>query len=233
MERIVGRGSGLVFAKAFVLTTFVYVLFGAVLFAAAGTLQVPAFWAYLGLMLILSLLILILLYRRSPDLIAERMRPGEGEQDKVFILAAKLLLPLSFILAGFDVGRVHLSDHVPLPAQIAGFIAVLVGFGIIARSMLENRFFSSAVRMQADRGQQVISSGPYAIVRHPGYTGGILYFLGSALALGSWISIVPMLVMVALTLRRTALEDRMLQRELPGYPEYSARVRYRLVPGLW
>lgn len=221
------------FAKAFLATVAAYVIFGAALFGAAGTAHVPAFWAYLALMLCLSLLALVLVYRRSPDLIAERMRPGEGEQDKVFILTAKIMLPLSFAIAGLDVGRYHWSDSVSVPLQIIGFVAAATAFGIITFGMLENRFFSSAVRVQADRGQQVISTGLYALVRHPGYTGGILFFLGSALALGSWLSLVPMIVMVALTLRRTLLEDRMLQQGLEGYADYAQRVRYRLIPKVW
>jgi protein-S-isoprenylcysteine O-methyltransferase Ste14 len=221
------------FTQALIATIVAYVIFGAALFGAAGTLQAPAFWLYLALMLGLSLLVLILLYRRSPDLIEERMRPGEGEQDKVFIVAAKLILPFAFVIAGLDVGRYHWSDSIPLSLQIIGFVCVAAGFWLITWGMLENKFFSSAVRTQADRGQSVISSGPYAIVRHPGYTGGILYFLGSGLALGSWVSLAPMLVMILLTLRRTTLEDRMLLRELDGYADYAARVRHRLIPKLW
>ena len=99
--------------------------------------------------------------------------------------------------------------------------------------MLVNPFFSTAVRIQSDRGQQVITSGPYAIVRHPGYAGLVLALVASGMALNSLLSIIPAVIMVAVVARRTAIEDRMLQNELAGYPDYSAKVRFRLIPGVW
>jgi protein-S-isoprenylcysteine O-methyltransferase Ste14 len=100
-------------------------------------------------------------------------------------------------------------------------------------AILVNRFFSTAVRIQSDRGHHVITNGPYAIVRHPGYAGGVLAFVASALALNSLLVIVPAAIMLAVFVVRTADEDRMLQRELAGYADYSAKVRYRLIPGVW
>jgi protein-S-isoprenylcysteine O-methyltransferase Ste14 len=117
--------------------------------------------------------------------------------------------------------------------QIAGLIGYALGMGLGIWSMLVNPFFSSAVRIQADRGQYVIAAGPYRLVRHPGYSGGLLFLLCSGLALGSWWSILPMLFGVAGLIRRTRLEDRMLQKDLAGYSDYAQKVRYRLVPGLW
>jgi protein-S-isoprenylcysteine O-methyltransferase Ste14 len=99
--------------------------------------------------------------------------------------------------------------------------------------MLSNRFFSPTVRIQSDRGHQVISGGPYQIIRHPGYSGWILQMLAAPLALGSWWGLIPGLLSACLYGIRTALEDRTLHRELPGYTDYAARVRYRLLPGIW
>ena len=99
--------------------------------------------------------------------------------------------------------------------------------------MASNRFFSSVVRIQKDRGHTVVTGGPYQFVRHPGYVGGILSALGTALLLGSWWAFVPTGLLVCVIVVRTALEDRTLQAELEGYRDYAGRVRYRLLPGIW
>src|SRR5271166_3218633 len=117
---------------------------------------------------------------------------------------------------GFDVGRLHWSATVPFPLQILGLIGFAMGMGLTTWAMLVNRFFSSAVRLQPDRGQQVVSSGPYRLVRHPGYSGGLLLLLSIGLALGSWIAIVPMLLIVPFMVRGTLIEERMLSSALPG-----------------
>lgn len=217
-----------------IVITIVYVAaLIAVLFGTAGTFQAPAFWAYIAEMLVLGMLAFALVNKRSPDLVAERMHPGAGEQDKITLRAGVALGFVHYAVAGLDVGRYHWSSSVPVALQVAAFVAIAVGYGMITWAMLENRFFSSAVRLQPDRGQRVIDTGPYAIVRHPGYTGGILYLMASGVALGSWLSVVPMLIVSVLIIRRTLLEDRMLQESLDGYSGYARRVRYRLVPGLW
>jgi protein-S-isoprenylcysteine O-methyltransferase Ste14 len=105
--------------------------------------------------------------------------------------------------------------------------------GITTWAMLVNRFFSRAVRLQPDRGQQVVTSGPYRLVRHPGYSGGLLLLLSGGFALGSWIAMVPILLMLPLMVRRTLIEERMLANALPGYTEYMRQVRFRIIPGVW
>lgn len=218
---------------AVVSTMVFYAVLGVILFGSAGTIAVPMFWVYLTELTALSLLTVGLVYRVSPDLIQERMHPGKGEQDKGGIQKASLLFVLHFGIAGLDVGRYHWAGHIPIGLQIAGLIAMAVGFAIITWAMLVNRYFSSAVRLQEDRGQKVITSGPYQYVRHPGYTGGLLFLLTSGLALGSWVAILPMLLSVPFIVRRTLIEEQMLQQGLPGYTDYMKKVRYRLVPGLW
>ena len=108
-----------------------------------------------------------------------------------------------------------------------------MGMALTTWATLVNRFFSSAVRLQSDRGQHVVTAGPYRVVRHPGYSGGLLLLLCIGLALGSWIAIVPILLIVPVMVRRTLIEERMLASALPGYANYTQRVRSRIVPGMW
>jgi protein-S-isoprenylcysteine O-methyltransferase Ste14 len=220
-------------ALAVVETMGFYLVMGAVLFGSAGNLKVPAFWTYLAAMSLLSLLSLILVYQRSPDLIKERLRPGKGEQDKWSLKAMILFFFLHLAIAGLDARRHHGTPPLTIELQVLGLILYATGFGIVLWAMLANPFFSSAVRIQTDRGQYVITSGPYQFVRHPGYTGGFLFLLSSGLALGSCFAVLPMFAVMPFLFRRTLLEDRMLQRELPGYTDYVRKVPYRLIPGIW
>ena len=209
------------------------VAMAAVLFGAAGTLAVPMFWAYLVLFTVLCLTASAVVYLLSPDLVKERVQPGEGEQDRVTVRALNLLMFVQLLLAGLDVGRLHWSATAPLALQILGLIGFAAGMGITTWAMLVNRFFSRAVRLQPDRGQQVVTSGPYRLVRHPGYSGGLLLLMSAGFALGSWIAMAPILLMLPLMVRRTLIEERMLARALPGYANYMQRVRSRIVPGVW
>ena len=209
------------------------VAMAAVLFGGAGTLAVPMFWAYLALFAILCLGASAAVYLLSPDLVRERVRPGKGEQDRVTVRALNLLLFAQLLLAGLDVGRLHWSATVSFPLQILGLVGFATGMGLTTWAMLVNRFFSSAVRLQPDRGQQVVTAGPYRVVRHPGYSGGLLLLLSAGIALGSWIAMVPILLIVPLMVRRTLIEERMLVSALPGYADYMRRVRSRIVPSVW
>ncbi len=214
-------------------TVPLYAIFGTILFGAAGTMDIPRFWAFLWVILGLSLLSEILIYFRSPGLLQERMKPGKGEQDKVTLRVAMVMIVAHYVIAGLDVGRWHLTSFNLVWLSAVGFALVIAGFAVVVWSMLVNPFFSVAVRIQEDRGQKLITGGPYQFVRHPGYTGGLLYLLFSGVALGSWLSILPMLVTLPVFLRRTIMEDRMLYENLAGYKEYAGKVRYRLIPGVW
>ena len=209
------------------------VAMAAVLFGAAGTFAVPMFWAYLTLFAVLCVGASAAVYLLSPDLVKERVRPGAGEQDQVTVRALNLLMFAQLALAGLDVGRLHWSASVPFLLQILSLIGFAMGMGLTTWAMLVNRFFSSAVRLQPDRGQHVVTAGPYRVVRHPGYSGGLLLLLCIGLALGSWIAIVPILLIVPFMVRRTLIEERMLATALPGYANYMQRVRSRIVPGVW
>ena len=143
------------------------------------------FWAYLALFAVLCLTASAAVYLLSPDLVKERVRPGEGEQDRVTVRALNLLMFVQLLLAGLDVGRLHWSATVPFPLQILGLIGFAIGMGLTTWAMLVNRFFSSAVRLQPDRGQHVVTAGPYRLVRHPGYSGGLLLLL--SIGVGAWL----------------------------------------------
>jgi len=213
----------------------VTVMLAALLFASAGRMDVPMFWVYLvvhsGAQLAMSLLV----FRRNRDLLEERQRPGQGAKawDQV-ILRIYFLLTLSlFVVAGLDVGRFHWSDTVPLWGQIAALVGFALSFAFSIWAMVVNDFYSRVVRIQRDRGQYVVTDGPYRYVRHPSYIGSILSWACATLALGSWLALVTAVLIAATFTVRTALEDRALQEELTGYKEYAQRVRYRLLPGVW
>ena len=174
---------------------------------------------------------------RHPGLMAERTRsltaPGVKAWDKV--LAPLMAFTVSFplvIVAGLD-HRYGWSPTFATWLQFAGTLLIASGYGFAAWALAENRFFSSMVRIQTERGHEVCDSGPYRVIRHPGYAGNLLAMLGIALALGSVWTLIPAGVALIVTAIRTALEDRTLQKELPGYPDYASRVRYRLFPGAY
>ncbi|PYI82033.1 MAG: isoprenylcysteine carboxylmethyltransferase family protein [Verrucomicrobia bacterium] len=208
-----------------VLAVFVVAIFG-----AAGRWDLPFVWACLG---IYTVFLVVAMITMDPDLRRERLHPGPGGKDRN--LRAKLL-PLivgQWVLAGLDVGRFHWSDTVPAGLQLAALIIFVAAFGLTFWAMRENRFFSPVVRIQRERGHHVITTGPYQYLRHPGYLAAIACWVCGSLALGSWWAMVPTAVCIGIILRRTIIEDRLLQAELEGYAEYAQKVRYRLLPGIW
>jgi len=174
---------------------------------------------------------------RHPGLLDERASFGTAEGVKVWdkVLAPLMAISISFplvIVAGLD-HHYQWSPAVPLWGNLLGLILVAMGYALAVWALAENRFFSSVVRIQTDRGHVVCDTGPYRIMRHPGYAGNILPLLGIVLALGSLWTVIPAVVALVIAIVRTALEDRALQEELPGYREYAQRVRYRLLPGIY
>jgi protein-S-isoprenylcysteine O-methyltransferase Ste14 len=203
----------------------------ALLFATAGRLDWGLAWAYLAVYFCCSIYSL-----RSTDteLAAERTRVKANVKtwDKVL---TTVLAPLIFalpVVIGLD-QRNGWSPEMPLWLALVGLGLVALSWLLIDWAVRVNRFFARFVRIQHDRGQVVISDGPYRFVRHPGYVGTLLQVLAIPLALGSLWGLVPAGLAALLVLLRTALEDRMLQAELPGYREYATRVHYRLIPGVW
>lgn len=204
-----------------------------ILFACAGRLDWIWPWVYIAISLLIVLVNGVFLLRTSPETIAERGQPGETRDwDKwigaLWALALYLVLPA---VAGLD-ERFDWT-HVNTAWQVAG-AALLVASGALSGwAMVANAYFSTAVRIQTERGHTVCNTGPYRYVRHPGYLGFILQSIAVPLLLGSLWALVPGILAVVLMLIRTVLEDRTLQAELPGYQAYSQEVRFRLLPGIW
>jgi protein-S-isoprenylcysteine O-methyltransferase Ste14 len=166
------------------------------------------------------------------DLAQERMRPG-GQPLGLRLWLAFLLCIAHWAIAGFDRGRFHWSDNVPLAFRLAAIIVFASGLSLFVWAMHVNRFFSSVVRIQRERGHQVVTAGPYRWVRHPGYAGAIPAVVASGMALCSWLATAIGALGVPLLIWRTIIEDRTLRAELPGYAEYARQVRWRLLPGVW
>jgi protein-S-isoprenylcysteine O-methyltransferase Ste14 len=175
--------------------------------------------------------------RRHPGLMAERQNMEKAQSAKAWdkVLAPLMALSLSYplvIVAGLD-HRFDWSPVFPMWLIVPGFFLISLGYAFAAWALAENRFFSSVVRIQMDRGHVVCDSGPYRYVRHPGYAGNMLALPGMVLAFGSMWTLVPVAVALIIAVIRTVLEDQTLQDELPGYRDYARRVRYRLIPGIY
>ncbi|HEV3259511.1 MAG TPA: isoprenylcysteine carboxylmethyltransferase family protein [Gemmataceae bacterium] len=200
------------------------------LFGCAGRWDLPFFWAYLGVWTASSLVGPLVV---DPTLIKERLRPGPGGKD---YLSAAFLVPLwvgQHVVAGLDVGRFHWSDTVPLAVQVIGLLAMAAALAVVVWAVAVNRFFSSVIRIQTDRGHHLVTAGPYRYVRHPAYASCPFLMIGGGLALGSWLAALIGLLLVFAVLRRTALEDRILREQLEGYADYAQNVPYRVFPGVW
>ena len=206
----------------------------AILFGASGRLNWRAAWAYLGVYVGMIAVNAVVLLPRDPELIAERGQIKEGAKgwDKALSLVYAICGLGVLAVAGLDV-RFEWSPQIPTGLQWVGLGILMLGWGLASWAMASNRFFSSVVRIQRDRGHTVVTHGPYQFVRHPGYVGGIISAFATALMLGSWWAFVPAGLLVCVVVVRTALEDRTLQDELEGYEEYAGQVRYRLLPGVW
>ena len=174
--------------------------------------------------------------RRHPDLLAERARFLQLKDAKPWDKFLAPFLGLGGGLLPLTVGLDALfgwSTPYSLPAKIAALAAILAGYALASYALIENRFFSGMVRIQTERGHQVVSSGPYRWLRHPGYAGALLSYLATPIFLDSQWAFLPALLLLIILVVRTFLEDRFLQNELSGYREYARRVRFRLLPGVW
>ncbi|QOG17327.1 methyltransferase family protein [Bradyrhizobium sp. SEMIA] len=211
------------------------VAMGALLFACAGTLHWPSAWVFLLTSALLGPLCGWWLYRLDPALLAERLRPViQREQpaaDKAFITVFIVAMLAWLVAMGLD--RRLLASDVPLALQILGFVLFVLCMLFTMWVFRENSFAAPVVKLQAERAQRVISTGPYAHVRHPMYSGMVLFFAGLPLLLGSWWGLAMAPLFLALFAVRIGIEERTLREGLPGYADYTARVRYRLLPGVW
>ena len=222
-------------AKLLLQNTIFVVGLGALLFASAGTLHWPAAWVFLVTSAVLGPVCGLWLAKTDPALLAERMRPtfqaDQPAADKKFMLTFVLVTLIWLVAIGLD-RRAQASD-VPLPLQALGLAMYLLSTAFIMWVFRENSFAAPVVKVQAERHHHVVSSGPYAFVRHPMYSGIMLFFVGVPLLLGSWWGVAIAPAFAVLFAIRARIEERALVEGLPDYADYAARVRYRLVPGLW
>ena len=216
---------------AIAIRVFVFeVLLATIFVSAAGTWDVPWFWAMLA---VHALMVSSMFIMMSPELRAERLHPGPGGTDRAFRFLAMPFILGHIAVAGLDVGRYHWSGELPTWLHLTGLAGYILGLGLSGWAVVTNRFFSSVVRIQEERGHHVVTGGPYRLIRHPGYAGTLIAAACGGVVIGSWWSLVPLAVLVPLFLRRTLLEEELLRERLTGYSEYASRVRFRLVPGLW
>jgi protein-S-isoprenylcysteine O-methyltransferase Ste14 len=213
---------------------FSFVMIAAILFLSAGRLNWTWAWVYLGICVASLLINAPIMLRTSPETIAERGQPQKTKEwDKIVGSLWGLMIYIALpLLAGLDV-RFGWIGGIRPAWNIAGAIAQAVGLGLTSWAMITNAYFSTAVRIQSERGHTVCRSGPYRFVRHPGYVGFVLQSLSLPVLLGSLWALIPGVIAALLMGLRTFLEDRTLQAELPGYPDYIKEVRYRLIPGIW
>ncbi len=207
----------------------------AVLFLAAGTFGWPGAWAAVAVMTVWTAGMVVVMGWVQPGLLEQRLGANreKNSTDAILISLINLTSFIRYIVAGVDF-RNGWSGAFPAGAQTAALIVCFMGYDLLfIWAISSNGFFSQIARIQTDRGQTVVTGGPYRFLRHPGYLGVILYELAVCVLLGSWWALIASAVSVSLIVVRTALEDRMLQGQLPGYAEYAQRVRYRLLPGIW
>jgi protein-S-isoprenylcysteine O-methyltransferase Ste14 len=208
--------------------------FALFMFLPAGTWHWTRGWlftlVYLGSMTVSA----VVIWRKNPELFAARINRHAGTKpwDKTLLKGFFVAMLAMFVVAALDDGRFH---WFPLPWSVVatGYALLLAGLALITWAQSANKFFEPTVRLQTDRDQRVIDSGPYAFVRHPGYVSWLPMAVGIALSLGSLWALIPALLSCLLFVLRTKWEDQTLQAELPGYQEYAQRVQHKWIPGVW
>ena len=212
-----------------------FVVFGFALFLAAGTAAWPAGWVFLVLFLGFTVSLSLWLLRHNPGLLTERLtgigKPGQPAWDKVFFVAVEAGFLAWLVLMPLDAVRFGWS-RMPAWLQGTGAILLLFSFYLFFLTFRENAYLSPAVRVQTERGQKVVSTGPYHYVRHPMYATVIVFIVGTTLLLGSWYGLFGLILVLGIAFRAVK-EERMLRAELPGYEAYMAQVKYRLIPYIW
>jgi protein-S-isoprenylcysteine O-methyltransferase Ste14 len=207
---------------------------GVALFWSAGRLDWWAAWAAIAVQLVCMTALGIVILRFQPDLMEERLKPPKGAKawDRTIMSLMRLTQLARYIIAGLD-QRYGWTAGFPVSIQIAACLGCVLGFALLEWALANNAFFSQIVRIQSERGHTVARGGPYRFVRHPGYLGMVLFELAMPTLLDSGWALLVSGGCALLWTVRTALEDRTLQAELPGYAAYARQVRYRLLPGIW
>ena len=221
--------------KIYFLRAFLSVMIGCLLFfLGAGTWDILRGWIYFILAAIVVTISNVIVAINNPGLLDHRSRLQKGTKgwDKLWLFTFMILFIYGMpIIAGYDIGR--LGNQIGGPSLYFGLFSFLVSATIAGWAMSVNKFFEASVRIQKDRGHYVITDGPYRFVRHPGYAGMIFWAIGFPLAVGSKLALYTGLYLLLALALRTFFEDRILHRELEGYPEYAAKVKYRLIPFIW
>ncbi len=211
-------------------------IMAALLFIPAGTIAWWEAWVFLGIIASVGSAAGLWFARHDPGLLRERLssplQAGQPVWDKTILSAFLLVYFTSFVIMALDAVRWQTS-HMSLWGEVAGGVLILISYGLILRVFAENSFAAPVVRIQAERGHRLITTGPYAVVRHPMYGGAILFFLGTPLLLGSFYGLVFVPALTLLLAIRSVLEERVLAERFPDYTPYSEKVRYRLIPFIW
>jgi protein-S-isoprenylcysteine O-methyltransferase Ste14 len=222
--------------KRYIVATFILLLFQALLlFISSGKIYILRFWVFIIVNLIYLIFATILLYKINPELINQRgsIKPDTKLWDQFLMRAHNIVLIFILpIVVGLDVGRFHWS-YLNCYYLIPGYLLYFTSNILVNWAMIVNPHFEATVRIQKDREHKVITSGPYKLIRHPGYLGGIVWAMGVPMILGSIYGFIPSIVGIIIFIIRTGLEDKTLLNELEGYAEYSKKVKYRLIPGIW
>jgi protein-S-isoprenylcysteine O-methyltransferase Ste14 len=226
--------NGKLIARYILRETLGLVVMGLALFWSAGRLDWLAAWAALAVMFAWTVATAIVILRTNPALLAERLGPRKGAKswDTAILSLLGMAQLARYIIAGLD-QRYGWTGGIPVSFQIAALVVCALGYTLVVWATASNAFFSQIVRIQTERSHTVASGGPYRCVRHPAYLGALMFELAIPVLLASWASFIPSLLGAILLLLRTALEDRTLQVELPGYADYARQTSYRLLPGVW
>lgn len=204
------------------------------IFLPAGSLAWLPGWIFVAILILGFGISALAIAKINPIIYRARSRfqPGTERWDLPLVGVILAAMALTIPVASIDAGRMHWS-HVPFWVVVLGYVVLLKGIAVTGWAQAVNPYFEPGVRIQSERHQRVIDTGPYRFVRHPGYSAALAMFLGMPLALGSWWGLVPAAIASILLVVRTAWEDRLLHDRLPGYRDYAAHVRARLVPGIW
>jgi len=222
--------------KRYIVATFILLFFQALLlFISSGKIYILRFWIFIIVNFIYLIFATILLYKINPELINQRgsIKPDTKLWDQFLMRAHNIVLIFILpIVVGLDVGRFQWS-YLNYYYLVLGYLLYIISNILVNWAMIVNPHFEATVRIQKDREHKVITSGPYKLIRHPGYLGGIVWAIGVPMILGSIYGFIPSLVGIIIFIIRTGLEDKTLLNELEGYAEYYKKVKYRLIPGIW
>jgi len=217
-------------AMAFVRIIAGVFLLAAMLFWPAGTWDYWQAWVYLAVIFVPMLFLLAYLLKNDPGLLERRLQSKETHtEQKLIVVLASTCYAVAFVLPGFD--QRYGWSTVPPAVSLAADVVVLAGYGLFALVLRENSYASRTI--EVEQGQRTITTGPYAVVRHPMYVAILMMLLATPVALGSWWAVIPALPLVAVLVARIRNEERVLIEELEGYSEYMQTTRYRLIPGVW